>query len=458
MSRVKVSTVKQTLGNSDIQEMFRSMMGEGQKDMRVVWPKFKKVRHHLDRLIQLIDWLVTTRRWMIEHFQDERANIVRFNVQLRSEFMEHFGEAYNFDQHLDPLMKAALEGGDPLETIPDFDNAPQEELERFSELYTKAMESDLVKTAVKICSNLSRVKTHIEDREKFDKKFLISGGGLTFDPIPGLPSANFKAFFGHTEVKDTEREGIMIFLHKLYHITHDVYTTTSAPDINVEDFIQIIMSAMDDLKKHIPRCDEAFNKITESVDLLRDNFPKYNQDMKISGNATIIMENFVLDVSKQPGTNSVKMRTQFRRIIEHYRKLARSRPLDTKAQSLFREIDRNFDALDKHDQGGGGAETAGAAAGAAAAAADPLESADGPILEEIPAHLVPHMPVSQAESVARVEAMTPEERTEHQRKIKAARKSRAQARKKAETSIDDFFAKAGGGPSDLCRELAGGDA
>jgi hypothetical protein len=140
-------------------------------------------------------------------------------------------------------------------------------------------------------------------------------------------------------------------LHKLYKISHDVYDVMSSPDIDVNEFIQVIMASLDDVKKHIPRCGEAFDLIASSVNLLQNNFDDYYKDYVASNNPTIIMENFVLDVS-QKAKSSPRIAAQFRRIITHYRKLAAQQASNPKLQSLFQQVDKNFQELEKKVRGG----------------------------------------------------------------------------------------------------------
>jgi hypothetical protein len=233
----------------------------------------------------------------------------------------------------------------------------------------------------------------------------------------------------------------MIFLHKLYHVTHDVYEAASQPDVNVDDFVDVIMSAMDDLKKHIPRCDEAFGKIRASVDLLRGNFSRYHRDMKQAGNPSIIMENFVIDVSSSSGGTSLKVKQQFKKIIGHYRKLAQSRPMDQRAKSLFGEIDRNFAALEK--TGGDSEDVEPEEPAAPAASAAP--SAPAPVETATPetAGLV-------------IAPLTEEERSAKKLQQERERRSRARARRSAAKSIDAFTEKppVAGEESDLFHDIA----
>jgi len=121
------------------------------------------------------------------------------------------------------------------------------------------------------------------------------------------------------------------------------------------------MSSIDDVKKQIPRCDQAFNKISESVGLLKGNFNSYYKDYISSNNPTIIMENFVLDVSKNTRASPV-LTAQFRKIIAHYRKIASQQANNPKLQTLFQQVDKNFQELErqrkKADEAGDDADEA----------------------------------------------------------------------------------------------------
>jgi hypothetical protein len=453
--RVRVKTVRQTLGNKDIQGLFQgALSGGGPLDNNIVWPKFKRVRMEIGRTIRVIDWLAG-RVWLREHFPHEARGISEYLAQLNSEFTEFFGGAPDLDAHLDPLMLQVCGDGSEesmLDLTPDFTMIPPEKLAVFTELYPRAMKSDLVNTAVTICKNLSSHKTFIEDRAKLNKKFLM-GAGLVFAPIPRLPAANFKAFFQSREITDNQREQILVYLHKLYHITHDVYEATTLPDIDVEEFVDVVMSSIEDLKKHIPRCDAAFDKLAESVSMLKANFGSYYRDMTISGNPSIIMENFVVDVAGSSSGSSVRMRSQFQKIISHYRKLSKTKPMSGQAKTLFNEIDRNFEELEKAEPsaGDGGGEDGGAAAAAAPAA----EPAAEPLLVLVPD--------GSAADTSRVEEVVDDEEgeappladpAEHKADLLRKRKSRASARRNAARGIEAHLLKPVSiEPSELCQAL-----
>lgn len=453
--RVRVKTVRQTLGNKDIQGLFQGALGGGGPlDNTIVWPKFKRVRMEIGRTIRVLDWLAV-RPWLKEHFPHEAEGISSYLAQLQAEFAEFFENAPDLDRYLDPLMLQVCGDGSEesmLSLTPDFTQIPPAELAVFTALYPRAMKSDLVNTAVTICKNLSPHKTFIEDRANLNRKFLM-GAGLVFAPIPRLPAANFKAFFQSREVTDNQREQILVYLHKLYHITHDVYEATTLPDIDVDEFVDVVMSSIEDLKKHIPRCDAAFDKLAESVSMLKANFGSYYRDMTISGNPSIIMENFVVDVAGSSAGSSVRMRSQFQKIISHYRKLSKNKPMSGQAKALFSEIDRNFEALERAEPGGeeaeGDADAAPAPEPEALLVAVPEgTAADTSRVEEVVAIGDEEEDDEGGEALPLVDA------AQSKAEILRKRKARAAARRSAAKGIDAHLLKPVNiEPSDLCKAL-----
>ena len=445
--RVRVKTVKKTLGNVDVQSLFNSAVGgeDASVDVKIAWPKFKHVRRHTARMVALLDWLCK-RPWLKTSFAAEAANIAQYTSTLSDEHTRFFVDGVpDLDAAalVDPMYRELYGSEEDHEVRDSFilglEDTRPEDVEKFVSLYKRAVESDLVNTAVKICSNLITYRASIETREKLNGRFLLSPG-LSFAPIPRLESANFKAFY--TALPKEKRDEILVFLHKLYHISHDAYEAANLPDVDVEEFVSIIQQSIGHVKGQIPRCDEAFKKLEESIGLLRGNFGKYYKDSKHSGNPGMMMESFVMDVAGNSQNSSPKVRMQFKKIIGHYQKMAASQPKDKRTQALFNEIDANFEELQRREteagletaeeEEGGGAESEAAAAGPAA-----VET------------------VASMAAVAEGREMTAEERAAHKEEVAKLSKKRAASRRKAVQSMDKHISKHGstGGLSDLAKEL-----
>jgi len=97
------------------------------------------------------------------------------------------------------------------------------------------------------------------------------------------------------------------------------------------------------VRKQIPRCDDAFNKIESSIGLLKGNFDRYYKDFVQSGNPGVIIEQFVGDVAKSAEADR-KITRQFRQIITFYRKKIQSvNPKDNpQIPKIFGMIEEDF--------------------------------------------------------------------------------------------------------------------
>jgi hypothetical protein len=122
----------------------------------------------------------------------------------------------------------------------------------------------------------------------------------------------------------------------------------TSPDIDVDEFVNVIVSSIDQIKNQpsLSRCTRAFDKIKESVHMLKDNFSEYYKDFLETKNSTIIMENFVIDVSKNTKKDPQLMQ-QFRKIISHYRSLAKSNIQNPQLRALFERVNDQFNQGDE---------------------------------------------------------------------------------------------------------------
>ena len=364
--RIKSKVVQSTIQNKDVLDMFHGVLGTGEGadlNIKIVYPKYQKVVEHCNRFMCLLEVLRDSAT--IGRFPMEASHLAGYISALREQ------EAATFRA---PDL-AALHPPDPIErasgSLVNYRAVTREEYDSFMAVYQPLKESNLVKTIIVTCNNLIPHKKSLNDSKALKDRFLMRTAGLSFAPLPGLPAMNFKQIYISDQLSLTDRKFILMVLHKMLTISHDVYDTMSSPDIDVDEFVQVIMSSLDDVKKHIPRCDEAFDKIADSVSLLKGNFGGYYKDFIASNNPTIIMEHFVLDVSKST-KNSTRVATQFRRIISHYRKIASQQANHPKLRALFQQVDKNFQELEKRSQAGDGDTESG----------DDTGSTEAPTVEE----------------------------------------------------------------------------
>ena len=173
----------------------------------------------------------------------------------------------------------------------------------------------------------------------------MKSGMATCCPIPDMHALDFKLMYIDMRLDANDRKIILTILHKIYTIGHEMYNIVSSPDIDIADFVKVIMGSISEVKKRIPRCDEAFQKIEESVGLLDSNFSEYHKDYAASGNPTVIMERFVSEVAQTSGSTT-KVASQFKQIIKQYRLMAAKHASNPKIQRIFATVDATFAKLE----------------------------------------------------------------------------------------------------------------
>lgn len=345
--KIQSRVVKSTLESKDVMNMFQGVLGTGEGtdlNMEIVYPKYLKARENCGRFMQLLevfrDSAVMGRR------AEEAGHLASYIASMHANAAEIFTAP-----DLAALHPPATEDRAANKAVA-YSEVTRAEYDAFADAYNRMKNCKLVNTIILTCKNLSTHKKALEDRQALNDRFLTRTGGLTFAPLPSLAALNFKKIYSDVTLTVADRQYVMVVLHKMYTIGHDVYETMTSPDIDVDEFVHVIMSSIDDVKKHIPRCDEAFEKIRESVGLLKGNFNGYYKEYVATDNPTIIMENFVLDVSKTT-QNSARVTAQFRRIVSHYKKLASQQATDPKLRTLFQKVDQNFQELEQSSQGVG---------------------------------------------------------------------------------------------------------
>ena len=340
--RIKSKVVNATLANKDILDMFQGVLGgSGSSALPITHAKYMRIQEHVDRFLRLLAALRES-SLMTTHFPDMRAHLVAYTGALQGQYAQSFS-APDFTPYLPQLAGVAAAAGP---SPADYARVPPAVAAQFEKAFETMKSCSLVNTILVVCKNMIAHKKALSDPGALRDKFLARDAGTTFAPLPDLSQLNFKRVYNESAINAGDRQFVLVVLHKMLTISHDVYEALSAPDVDVDEFVEVIMGSIEEVKKHIPRCDQAFAKIVESVGLLRGNFKGYYKDYAASGNISVMMENFVLDVSKN--TNATPQVTaQFRKIISHYRKLASQQSTNPKLQNLFAQVDANFKELEK---------------------------------------------------------------------------------------------------------------
>ena len=323
--KVKIKQLKKAVGDVNISGMFEEMMGIKDAEPELLIPKFVFVRNsirHVCRVLNQFCKLLQSDFPTYEVAYDE----IRF-------YAENMKESVYIKQEQDEKEDA-------------YKSCTKEEI---NGLYRKLKENAFVRSLVVLCSKLKRYEASFSDPNNLKENFVNQEPGLTFK-IFDFSSLDLKALWANDKIKPSVKKYVLMVLATLYKQTHAIYKCITSPDVDVEKFTQLLINAIGELKKQpeLHRCTNAFRRIEQSVQLLKDKFDDYYRDSVASENADMLVMNFIIDVSNQGGANATLAR-EFRTIIKYMHKVSNKsgKSKDPNVQKIFKMLNNNFTMMEK---------------------------------------------------------------------------------------------------------------
>ncbi len=314
----KVKMIKQNIDQDGMSDMFNQLLGDEKSlDINIIKDKYMKLKTNLERVYKLLESFHNT----------IYAKVIndKFNTELFKKNIQGFIEDC---KHL------------CIEDIPD---------DKVIKYYKMMKEHMTVKDCIHICKNLIRYKKYFEDNDNLSDSFIKSSKMHEFIIFP-FCSFDIKSIYTHIKVDESISKYLLIFLNMLFKTTYDIYEIVTSPDIDISKFSDIIIQSIQQAKKMIPRANRAFRKIEDSVELLKNNFQGYYKDFISTKNPTIILENFILDCSKENGDDvDIELARQFKKIVMFYQKKSQGKIKDPRVNQLFDMLNKNFDMLNVKD-------------------------------------------------------------------------------------------------------------
>lgn len=331
MSKIRVKKVKVPMGMRDegLAEMFNQMLGAGSVNMTIAYPRYKKIKGLCEQLVKLFELLAASpfMRAYTE-FSPEKKQIEDFCGESRRCIADIFNMDFSdYEWNLTLI---------------------EDELRKsFTEKYEQMKKSDLINTFIVMCDRLVMYKKNFINLEKLNHKFITCMAGAEWKPFP-FTDLNIKSIFSLAGIGENTIMFFMTILNKAYELSRSLYEEIQSPDIDVESFVEVIVSNLDEIQKRpeLSRCHKAFQKIKDSVDLLKDNFTGYYRDFVATKDSTIMMQHFIIDVSKSTDADP-QVTQQFRTIISYYRKIAHDQITNPKIKMLFDKVNDSFKELER---------------------------------------------------------------------------------------------------------------
>lgn len=350
-ARVKVKNKNVAANPEDFSKIFNQMTGVEEPDPQIIIPKYECIMKNM-RLIVLI---------FKKHFLDN----VYINKNLREDNIHGFEtlskfmnicyddiKTYHVDNssHMDAEKIKELNGNPELMQKYMMSFQIGYDLGKLHPAYRDLKECtainniltasrDLYKLVLEDQNRKGKPNHDLEFSDKLSDGFIQHSQDDFMDIIPSITSLDFKIFWSHEDANKEVKKRIIYCLHLFLKYSEEIINNVMSPDIDMDEFVKIIIDSIAGLKKHIPRCDKAFKKIEESVTLLKTNFNSYYKYYVASKNETSIIENFISDVASENSNGDPQLVRQFKDIIKFYKDQV------NKSGIKNNEIDMIFDAL-----------------------------------------------------------------------------------------------------------------
>lgn len=352
MSKVKI--IKSTLKNKGIVELFNSMTGVGAVNLEIVIPKLyemTKVLTSLETVFKNLserDFCIATASKDITSWYTNIGKVYMPETLKGSlEFYKSVLEATNVGAN------TSIADNSIIDKLQEYIKKQTPEfIQVYSDDYNIFKKSDIINTYMTICGNLKPYESNLKPATSDNNnngnvgKFIEQMQGSEFIPFNIITRFNFIPLFINPETHENVKKYLMKILQKVYELTHRIYSHMITPDIDVNEFAEIIRDSITDVRKKIPRCNRAFNKIEESMDLLKSNFNDYYKDFAVTKNPSSIITQFVKDVSEKT-KGDAKLAFEFSRIVAYYNKLSEQNGTaqDPQVKGLFTKLTSTINQL-----------------------------------------------------------------------------------------------------------------
>jgi hypothetical protein len=306
-----------------LNDMFGQMTGNSNADTVIIIPKYMNLLDNINKYIKIYNLFLNFKDF-VNSFPDLESNFNEIKI-----FIEQLTDIKN-KYHID---------------IGDYKTIKSDEINL---KYKQLKKEKLMQIIIVTSGNLNKYKSNLEDKDNLKDDFIKREPGLSLTPLK-FSRLDLKMIWASSKLSFIAKKFILNILSHTLLIGINLYNIINSPDIDIKEFSKILIDSINKMKKEIPRCDKAFDIIANSVNLLETNFDGYYKSSVEAENPSIIIENFIVDVSmSQNATPSVT--NQFRKIIMFMkRKTAGNK--DPRVAQLFKVLNSQFDmASDNNDE------------------------------------------------------------------------------------------------------------
>lgn len=196
--------------------------------------------------------------------------------------------------------------------------------------------------------NLKNDKFFLENINE-NLNYIFKIPGIYYNPLQFFnKDFNLKVLW--LKKTDSDKKFLLYSIKNIYEVCTDILEITKKPNISINKFSEIIKFQITKMKRQIRGCDGAFGVLLNSLGMLEDNFDSYYRDAVDSHNPSIILENFISDISKNQ-RNASGLTSEFRKIILYVKKQSNGthNQGNNRVKFLLDFLDKNFRTLEKQE-------------------------------------------------------------------------------------------------------------
>lgn len=362
--KVKITKKNKTMKDPDVIDMFNKMIGTSEPDPQVVIPKYEIIMTNSNDIIKILETFMNipfleklTNQIGGDIFKkginDIGLFVTKAREQLNSMRLEvndkimSGSELFDLNSNPEKMKKYITD----VSSTYKINNLGTKYIELKNSDFIKEfiMTARLLKASLILEKNRTLSTTHnLEDKSSLSSSFILNSDG-DFLKLFSFSSLDFKIMLLQDSMIDNYVKYVLLTLHLIYKKLIAIIKEITSPDVDADEFANIMINNIDEIRKHIPRCDKAFNKIKQSVGLLRNNFGEYYKDFISSHNPGIIVENFIVDVAKDSKAD-ISTTRQFREILSYYKKNVHHSITDPKIKKVFSMLEENLSIVEVDDK------------------------------------------------------------------------------------------------------------
>ncbi len=215
--------------------------------------------------------------------------------------------------------------------------------------YQSSKEHKVVKDCIGMCRRVIRYKKYLDDIDNIDDGFLKSSNMADLKLFT-FCDFDIKYLYVYGNVDESVKRYIVVFLSMMLKSTKEIFDIITSPDVDINKVSKIVIDVIASTKKLLPRCSKAFDKIEQSLDLLKNNFSEYYKDFVSTKDQSSIITNFLSDCTKQTdddgGRVDMELTRQFMQITNFFRKQSAGKVKDPRVNELLNFLDSQFKSLD----------------------------------------------------------------------------------------------------------------